>query len=113
MSAILLMWFWAQDPATPDPTSWVTWLGPFAAAAVIGAWFLRDAIKQRDRAFLVVESRSEVLIEIRDTMRAAVATMQACTVAMQAMVEAQKRCPDAEDVARLHLLMDERERRSR
>jgi LPXTG-motif cell wall-anchored protein len=109
--AVEVWWLAQAAPQTGDPATWLTGLGAFAAAAAVGYFGWRDAIKQRDRAIAIIEQHGPVLVEIRDIMRAHPETLRAATEAMEAMAEALKsRIPTEAEVTRLRDALDRAEK---
>lgn len=107
------VWWLAQaTPAPEDPTFWLTSLGAFSVAAAVGWFFLRDTIRQRDRAVAAVEAYGPVLTEVRDVLRTNSETLRDSTAAMSAMAEALKSLPTVVEVTRLRDALDRVERRS-
>jgi hypothetical protein len=100
---------WMLSQTTTDPAVWLQPLGAFAAAALVGAWFIRDKIRENTRLLDAVEKQSATLIEIRDTMRAALSTIESSTKAMNSMSEAIKRSPSETETVRLRILLEELE----
>jgi hypothetical protein len=80
----------AQETDPSNPVAWLPALGPFAAAAAIMWVWIRDIKADRDRCREAVERATPANLQIADTFRLAVQTVEANTVAMHALREGQK-----------------------
>jgi hypothetical protein len=85
---------------TPDPTSFVTSLGAFAAAAGALILWQRDTAKQRDRLLELEEQRGPLLNEMKNVMQANTQTLNAVAEALRVSAQTLTKVPSDVELIR-------------